>query len=87
MYKILYDLDHKGKMNYVSKIKAKLFSFGFGFVLLNQGVEDVDLHIILKERLIWWQDCRNGIIILTAVIYFPFTVNRVFHRVLEYIYR
>ena len=31
-YDMLYDLDLKEKSNWVSKVKFKLFSLGFGFV-------------------------------------------------------
>ena len=55
-YDMLYYLDLRGKSNWVSKVKFKLFSLGFGFVWEQQGVGDVHWFIsILRARLI---ECR-----------------------------
>ena len=55
-YNMLRDLDVKGKMNWVSRIRLKLFEYGFGFVWLCQGVGDVNHFIYaFRQRLI---DCR-----------------------------
>lgn len=38
----MYYLDGRGKMKWVSNIKMKLFSLGFGFVWMSQDVENVN---------------------------------------------
>eukprot|EP00745_Piridium_sociabile_P026934 TRINITY_DN4323_c0_g1_i6.p1 TRINITY_DN4323_c0_g1~~TRINITY_DN4323_c0_g1_i6.p1 ORF type:complete len:374 (+),score=10.29 TRINITY_DN4323_c0_g1_i6:127-1122(+) len=55
-YKMLHDLDARGKTNWVSKLRVKLYDLGFGYVWLQQGVGDVKWFIsTLRSRLI---DCR-----------------------------
>ena len=50
-YKILYVLDERGKRNWASNVRCKLYQYGFGFVWLNQGVEEINqcLHVF-RER-------------------------------------
>ena len=38
VYNMLFQLDARGKKNWVTRVRLKLYEFGFGFVLLNQGV-------------------------------------------------
>ena len=55
-YDMLFNLDAKGKSNWVSKVRLYLFKYGFGYVWLNQGVENMNGFVnVFKERLI---DCR-----------------------------
>ena len=55
-YNMLYDLDVKGKKNWVSDVRCCLFENGFGDVWLNQGVGNVSLFIkIFRQRL---TDCN-----------------------------
>ena len=55
-YKMLVHLDEKNKLNWVSKVRSTLFSYGFGEVWLNEGVENTKLFIrCLRQRLI---DCQ-----------------------------
>ena len=44
-YAMLCHFDDKRKHNWVSKIRLKLFENGFGYIWLNQGVENVDLFL------------------------------------------
>eukprot|EP00745_Piridium_sociabile_P038768 TRINITY_DN71147_c0_g1_i4.p1 TRINITY_DN71147_c0_g1~~TRINITY_DN71147_c0_g1_i4.p1 ORF type:complete len:112 (-),score=1.98 TRINITY_DN71147_c0_g1_i4:112-447(-) len=54
-YNMLYDLDAKGKKNWVSNIRVYLFEYGFGFVWINQRVGIVhDFICAFRQRLI---DC------------------------------
>ena len=39
-YKMLCELDRRGKKNWVTKLKTKLFELGFGYVWLNEGVDN-----------------------------------------------
>ena len=58
-YKMLYDLDSRGKSNWVSNIRFKLYQYGFGYVWLNQGVERIHQFLnTFRERLIQcrWQE-------------------------------
>ena len=49
-------LDSRGKTNWVSKVKQKLYELGFGFVWLNQGVENIKRFVhVLRVRMI---DCQ-----------------------------
>ena len=61
-YMILHVLDERGKRNWASNIRCNLYQYGFGFVWLNQGVEEMNqfLHVF-RERLIayWWQEWRS----------------------------
>ena len=55
-YKMLYDLDCKGKSNWVSSVRNKLCMYGYGFVWLNHGVENIGRFLRnFRERLV---DCR-----------------------------
>ena len=55
-YKMLLDLDAKGKQNWVSKVRVCLCQNGFGDVWLSQGVGNVKEFIVrFRQRLI---DCR-----------------------------
>ena len=55
-YKMLYDLDAKGKLNWVSNVRICLFQHGFGHVWQNQGVQcQISFIRIFRQRLI---DCR-----------------------------
>ena len=55
-YKMLYDLDAKGKNTWASQIRTCLCELGFGFVWLNQGVGNCGEFIkVFRQRLI---DCR-----------------------------
>ena len=37
-YNMLLEFDARGKNNWVTRVRMKLYEFGFGFVWLNQGV-------------------------------------------------
>ena len=37
---MLYNLDARGKRNWVSNVRMQLFQYGFGFIWMNQGVEE-----------------------------------------------
>ena len=52
-YRMLQVLDERGKRNWASNVRCKLYQYGFGFVWLNQGVEEMNqfLHVF-RERLI-----------------------------------
>ena len=55
-YNMLYILDARGKSNWVTMVKRKLYGLGFGFVWLQQGVGNVREFIsTFRLRLI---DCR-----------------------------
>jgi len=55
-YLMLYRLDERGKVNWVSKVRKFLFLYGFGVVWVNQSVGDCRAFVsVLRERLI---DCR-----------------------------
>jgi len=55
-YRMLFLMDEKGKRNWVSNVRCKLYQYGFGYVWLNQGVSDVDCFLqVFRERLI---DCK-----------------------------
>ena len=63
-YKMLFQLDSMGKRNWATKIKMKLYENGFGYVWLNQGVENVNGFIsIFRQRLIdsRWQNWNSHI--------------------------
>ena len=54
-YLMLYRLDGNGKKNWVTKVRECLFSYGFGYVWINQGVENINNFMcVMKQRLI---DC------------------------------
>ena len=55
-YKLIFKIDESGKRNWVSNVKQCLFSFGFGYVWLNQGVGDKKSFLkLFRQRLV---DCR-----------------------------
>jgi hypothetical protein len=55
-YNMLLNLDERGKVNWVTKVRECLFVFGFGVVWLNQEVGDENLFMrVFKQRLI---DCK-----------------------------
>ena len=55
-YNMLVNLDSRGKSNWVSKVRVKLYELGFGYVWLQQGVGDIQGFIrMLRTRMI---DCR-----------------------------
>jgi hypothetical protein len=59
-YKLLYNLDLKGKETWVTKVRNCLFRHGYGFVWLNEGVGNDKLFLrTFKERLVdcRWQEC------------------------------
>jgi len=61
---MLYNLDERGKRNWVSKLRFKLCELGFAYVWFNQGVEDINGFIrVLRTRLIdcRWQECSSHI--------------------------
>ena len=63
-YRMLVDLDERGKNNWVSNVKTKLFKYGFGNVWLSQGVRDSKSFIrCFRERLIdsRWQDWNSHV--------------------------
>ena len=52
-YRMLRELDARGKRNWVSNVRCKLNQFGFGYVWLNQAVEEINQFLdVLRERLI-----------------------------------
>ena len=65
-YMMLYNLDARGKRNWVSNVRMQLFQHGFGFVWMNQGVGRVNEFIrAFRERLI--VDGRTGKIMFKLV--------------------
>ena len=55
-YNMLYKLDEKGSHTWATNVRMCLFSFGYGYVWLNQGVQDVKCFLkMFKQRLI---DCQ-----------------------------
>jgi hypothetical protein len=55
-YKMLYSLDSRGKVNWVTKVKNKLYEVGMGYAWLSQGAGDINSFLrLLRTRLI---DCR-----------------------------
>ena len=55
-YKMLFDLDAKGKKNWATGVRLKLYQYGFGEVWVNQSVGDSKVFInVFRQRLI---DCR-----------------------------
>ena len=63
-YMMLYNLDARGKRNWVSNVRMQLFQYGFGFVWMNQGVGRVNEFIrAFRERLIdcRWQDWEDHV--------------------------
>ena len=55
-YKMLSVLDVRGKKTWVSGIREELYNYGFGYVWLNQGVENINGFLRnFRQRLI---DCR-----------------------------
>ena len=63
-YRMLLELDNRGKKNWVTSVKMKLFEYGFGFVWMNQCVADENLFIrIFRDKVIefWWKDWKSHI--------------------------
>ena len=63
-YKMLVELDNRGKVNWVTNVKTKLFEYGFGFVWMNQCVADENWFIRnFRDRVIecWWQKWNSHI--------------------------
>ena len=63
-YRMLFDLDSRGKTNWVSDVRLCLFRYGFGEVWLNQGVgSEINFIKQFRQRLIEcrWQDWNNHI--------------------------
>ena len=55
-YMMLYKLDEKGNINWVSKVRIFLYEYGLGYAWMNQGVGDGSVFMsILKQRMV---DCR-----------------------------
>jgi hypothetical protein len=55
-YKILHNLDNRGKKTWVTNVRHCLYSYGFGFVWDNQGVQNTTEFLYsFKQRII---DCR-----------------------------
>ena len=57
---MLQVLEERGKRILASNVRCKLYQYGFGFVWLNQGVEEINqfLHVF-REKL--FVDGKNGI--------------------------
>ena len=52
-YRMLHVLDERGKRNWASNVHCKLYNYGFGFVWLNQGVEEMNQFLqVFRERLV-----------------------------------
>eukprot|EP00745_Piridium_sociabile_P037736 TRINITY_DN6881_c0_g1_i1.p1 TRINITY_DN6881_c0_g1~~TRINITY_DN6881_c0_g1_i1.p1 ORF type:complete len:302 (+),score=4.84 TRINITY_DN6881_c0_g1_i1:89-907(+) len=63
-YKMLLGLESRGKKSWVSCIRDFLFQNGFGFVWINQGVENVNVFLKeLRQRLVdnRWQGWDENI--------------------------
>ena len=63
-YNMLHDLDLRGKSNWVSKVKMKLFELGFGDVWVQQGVGNAGQFFReFRMRLVdcRWQECSSHI--------------------------
>ena len=61
-YNMLYNLDGRCKMNWVTKVRMKLYDNGFDHVWMNQGVEDINGFIdMFRKRLIdrSWQNVNE----------------------------
>ena len=71
-YRMLYVLDERGKINWASNVRCKLYQYGFSFVWLNPGVEEMNqfLHVP-RERL--FVDGKNGIPMWRLAIDLMFT--------------
>ena len=63
-YRMLRILDERGKRNWASNVRCKLYQYGFGFVWLNQGVKEMNqiLHVF-RERLVVcrWQEWHSHV--------------------------
>ena len=56
-YKMLRHLDETGRITWATKVKHLLFSYGFGFVWLNEEVGDINMFIrTFKQRIV---DCAK----------------------------
>eukprot|EP00745_Piridium_sociabile_P006243 TRINITY_DN14019_c0_g1_i8.p1 TRINITY_DN14019_c0_g1~~TRINITY_DN14019_c0_g1_i8.p1 ORF type:complete len:809 (-),score=78.12 TRINITY_DN14019_c0_g1_i8:134-2281(-) len=66
-YILLTNLDNLGKINWVSKVRSVLELMGFGFVWLNQGIENEAMFLsAFRERMVdvvkqkWFADIRES---------------------------
>ena len=68
-YRMLHVLEERGKRIWASNVRCKLYQYGFGFVWLNEGVEEMNqfLHVF-RERLIQFVDGKSGIPMLRLAI-------------------
>ena len=65
-YMMLYNVDARGKRNWVSNVRMQFFQYGFGFVWMNQAVGRVNEFIrASRERLT--VDGRTGKIMFKLV--------------------
>ena len=46
-YMMLHVLDERGERNWASNVRCKLYQYGFGFVWLNQGAEQITSFYML----------------------------------------
>ena len=44
-YKMLKSLDETGRLNWASKVRVLLYTYGFGYVLISQDIGNIDLFI------------------------------------------
>ena len=61
---MLHVLDERGKINWASNVRCKLHHYGFGFVWLNQGVEEMSqFSHVFRERLVVcrWQEWHSHV--------------------------
>eukprot|EP00745_Piridium_sociabile_P017375 TRINITY_DN26146_c0_g1_i13.p1 TRINITY_DN26146_c0_g1~~TRINITY_DN26146_c0_g1_i13.p1 ORF type:complete len:408 (-),score=12.07 TRINITY_DN26146_c0_g1_i13:7-1098(-) len=61
-YRLLYDLDMRGKITWASYVRKCLYSYGFAFVWIDQGVGCINSFLsCFKQRIIdcRWQDWDN----------------------------
>ena len=61
---MLYVLDERGKRNWASNVRCKLYQYGFGFVWLKQGVEEMKqfLHVFRKWLIVCrWQEWHSHV--------------------------
>ena len=63
-YRMLYVLDERGKRNWASSVRCKLYQYGFGFVWLNQGAEKRNqfLHVFRERSVVCrWQEWHSHV--------------------------
>ena len=53
-YRMLQVLDERGQRILASNVRCKLYQYGFGFVWLNQGVEEMNqfLHVFCEKLIV-----------------------------------